>query len=133
MRKRNITLIIIVLLVAATVGYFIYTNNSRASAATQNVQTATVTRGTLTATVSGAGPVAARAQAALNFGTTGTVKQVYVKVGGQVKQGQVLAEADSTALQFALANAQLAFNRSEERRVGKECTSWCRSRWSPYH
>ena len=23
--------------------------------------------------------------------------------------------------------------RSEERRVGKECTSWCRSRWSPYH
>ena len=26
-----------------------------------------------------------------------------------------------------------AFVRSEERRVGKECTSWCRSRWSPYH
>ena len=25
------------------------------------------------------------------------------------------------------------FTRSEERRVGKECTSWCRSRWSPYH
>ena len=24
-------------------------------------------------------------------------------------------------------------DRSEERRVGKECTSWCRSRWSPYH
>ena len=23
--------------------------------------------------------------------------------------------------------------RSEERRVGKECTSWCRSRWWPYH
>ena len=23
--------------------------------------------------------------------------------------------------------------RSEERRVGKECTCWCRSRWSPYH
>src|SRR3546814_5092060 len=23
--------------------------------------------------------------------------------------------------------------RSEERRVGKECVSTCRSRWSPYH
>ena len=23
--------------------------------------------------------------------------------------------------------------RSEERRVGKECKSQCRSRWSPYH
>src|SRR3546814_1033542 len=30
---------------------------------------------------------------------------------------------------------QLAFarERSEERRVGKECVSTCRSRWSPYH
>src|SRR3546814_20794165 len=25
-----------------------------------------------------------------------------------------------------------AFGRSEERRVGKECVSTCRSRWSPY-
>ena len=33
-------------------------------------------------------------------------------------------------------NGQYIFDdieRSEERRVGKECTSWCRSRWSPYH
>src|SRR3546814_12236679 len=27
----------------------------------------------------------------------------------------------------------LAGERSEERRVGKECVSTCRSRWSPYH
>src|SRR3546814_17659782 len=26
-----------------------------------------------------------------------------------------------------------ARKRSEERRVGKECVSTCRSRWSPYH
>src|SRR3546814_12723616 len=26
-----------------------------------------------------------------------------------------------------------SFFRSEERRVGKECVSTCRSRWSPYH
>ena len=25
------------------------------------------------------------------------------------------------------------YMRSEERRVGKECVSTCRSRWSPYH
>src|SRR3546814_6301509 len=28
--------------------------------------------------------------------------------------------------------AQVECNRSEERRVGKECVSTCRSRWSPY-
>src|SRR3546814_6499646 len=27
----------------------------------------------------------------------------------------------------------LALSRSEERRVGQECVSACRSRWSPYH
>ena len=27
----------------------------------------------------------------------------------------------------------LAVDRSEERRVGKECLRLCRSRWSPYH
>ena len=31
------------------------------------------------------------------------------------------------------ATASNDWTRSEERRVGKECTSWCRSRWSPYH
>src|SRR3546814_5271401 len=30
------------------------------------------------------------------------------------------------------ALGQLAAQRSEERRVGKECVSTCRSRWSPY-
>src|SRR3546814_1098844 len=28
---------------------------------------------------------------------------------------------------------RLQAGRSEERRVGKECVSTCRSRWSPYH
>src|SRR3546814_2590593 len=32
-----------------------------------------------------------------------------------------------------IADGQPSFHRSEERRVGKECVSTCRSRWSPYH
>src|SRR3546814_19760298 len=32
-----------------------------------------------------------------------------------------------------IAAALLGGMRSEERRVGKECVSTCRSRWSPYH
>ena len=32
------------------------------------------------------------------------------------------------------AKVARAYNkRSEERRVGKECSKQCRSRWSPYH
>src|SRR3546814_4931195 len=32
-----------------------------------------------------------------------------------------------------VTGASSSGNRSEERRVGKECVSTCRSRWSPYH
>src|SRR3546814_5910408 len=36
------------------------------------------------------------------------------------------------ALRVSMAWRDFA-GRSEERRVGKECVSTCRSRWSPYH
>src|SRR3546814_9207821 len=35
-------------------------------------------------------------------------------------------------IETSLLESEVAF-RSEERRVGKECVSTCRSRWSPYH
>src|SRR3546814_12608865 len=34
---------------------------------------------------------------------------------------------------FFLVHMLMVLLRSEERRVGKECVSTCRSRWSPYH
>src|SRR3546814_6046608 len=56
---------------------------------------------------------------------------------------------EESAVQASAAKANLRFmitpvskralvlhilkSRSEERRVGKECVSTCRSRWSPYH
>src|SRR3546814_6610068 len=40
--------------------------------------------------------------------------------------------AGKTTLISILAGLARA-SRSEERRVGKECVSTCRSRWSPYH
>src|SRR3546814_11076246 len=33
----------------------------------------------------------------------------------------------------SMVSPTLSRHRSEERRVGKECVSTCRSRWSPYH
>src|SRR3546814_6556721 len=36
-------------------------------------------------------------------------------------------------LEASLADWHGKEARSEERRVGKECVSTCRSRWSPYH
>src|SRR3546814_20480660 len=50
------------------------------------------------------------------------------------------SEGHSLLLQASAATGAISSNsarrcsiRSEERRVGKECVSTCRSRWSPYH
>src|SRR3546814_17482997 len=40
---------------------------------------------------------------------------------------------NSGGLHAVLDAAYQTSTRSEERRVGKECVSTCRSRWSPYH
>src|SRR3546814_11518961 len=45
-------------------------------------------------------------------------------------------ERESVLVTRSIDNAflfKLNAYRSEERRVGKECVSTCRSRWSPYH
>src|SRR3546814_1784242 len=44
-----------------------------------------------------------------------------------------LDAAPFAALAMPPMPAPTLAERSEERRVGKECVSTCRSRWSPYH
>src|SRR3546814_1325916 len=46
---------------------------------------------------------------------------------------QALVEFDGTILFVSHDRYFLDRVRSEERRVGKECVSTCRSRWSPYN
>src|SRR3546814_3645013 len=50
---------------------------------------------------------------------------------GGAPAGEIVRRAD--AGEDAVHQRQLAGGRSEERRVGKECVSTSRSRWSPYH
>src|SRR3546814_2386879 len=44
-----------------------------------------------------------------------------------------LGAARVAASHYSLMVKGASQMRSEERRVGKECVSTCRSRWSPYH
>src|SRR3546814_16461347 len=43
------------------------------------------------------------------------------------------SEGPAKRLNPGLSGNAKALSRSEERRVGKECVSTCRSRWSPYN
>src|SRR3546814_4968905 len=47
-----------------------------------------------------------------------------------------LSSRSSASFRISFSSAMVvcrSWSRSEERRVGKECVSTCRSRWSPYH
>ena len=80
---------------------------------TQQLPTSTITRGSLQATVSAAGTIAAHAQVTLQFQNSGQVKSVNVKVGDKVKAGQVLASLDTTDLETALFSAQAGLDSAQ--------------------
>ena len=47
--------------------------------------------------------------------------------------GRYMLNPDNNRRSIEIFLLVLKVSRSEERRVGKECVCWCRSRWSPYH
>src|SRR3546814_20853410 len=60
---------------------------------------------------------------------------LYESAGGKPVVFRTLDIGGDKALPYLQSGAEEnpAMGRSEERRVGKECVSTCRSRWSPYH
>src|SRR3546814_12136763 len=52
---------------------------------------------------------------------------------GLSRMSKPLLDMDKASIRLLSANGPSMRPRSEERRVGKECVSTCRSRWSPYH
>src|SRR3546814_3162051 len=61
-----------------------------------------------------------------------TLRRVRIQSGGRlIQKQQFRVKRRRTRQRDALDHA--ARQRSEERRVGNECVSTCRSRWSPYH
>src|SRR3546814_14956711 len=64
-----------------------------------------------------------------------TMPQVYTE--DVTKPGAMNANLGMYRIQLGgneyTPGTEIGLHRSEERRVGKECVSTCRSRWSPYH
>src|SRR3546814_13232650 len=71
----------------------------------------------------------------LNIGAGRVVYQELVRINKAIRDKQLQENAVlKETIQYLKDNGKkLHLIRSEERRVGKECVSTCRSRWSPYH
>ena len=88
---------------------------SGGGSATAGIQTAKVERGSISKTVSTTGTVAAQLTTNLSFEQSGRVAAVNVKLGQEVKQGDVLAELESDELQEALATAEVNLSSAQTR------------------
>lgn len=102
-----------VALIAAAVGAYATVNSSATSATPTGGRTVTVARGTVLATVSGAGTLSSPSDAGVSFTTGGVLTEVNVKPGDQVKAGQVLAEVDPTAANETLAQDEASLTAAE--------------------
>ena len=68
------------------------------------------------------------------YGVKAVVNEIDVKLAGSGQRtDEDIARAAINALSANFSLPKDKIKRSEERRVGKECIAWCRSRWSPYH
>src|SRR3546814_12148069 len=81
--------------------------------------------------VASLGPAGASAP----FAASPPLREAVMVAGRTGGAGNRAKSAHSLRLASCLPDTRVmgVFRRSEERRVGKECVSPCRTRWSPYH
>src|SRR3546814_13230853 len=71
-----------------------------------------------------------------NFGESNVLAQMFailIRERGIPVAGPIEYPSTQSVLEALKRGDIDIYPRSEERRVGKECVSTCRSRWSPYH
>ncbi|MDE3132806.1 MAG: HlyD family efflux transporter periplasmic adaptor subunit [Acidobacteriota bacterium] len=102
--------------VAAAVVIFGITQlgTSTASASRTSKQDVTAENGVVQSTVSGSGEVEPGVDDTLNFGTSGTLQSVDVKVGQHVKKGQLIATLDPSSARLTLKEAELSLTEAKD-------------------
>ena len=119
-RRTFITILLVVLLVVG--GYLLYrqigTNSRNQISGTrvapgERTRVVQVRRGQLNRMVEATGNLAVNRQQMLTFSTAGTVKAIYVEEGARVHTGELLAELDTTDLEFQVKNAEQTLHIQE--------------------
>jgi len=103
-RVRILSINLVLLLAVFGAGFWGY-SVLHPKAAPVSTQTATVTRGDVTATVSATGKVISPSDVGLAPLVAGTLQKLNVKVGDHVMAGDILAQIDTTNLTTALTSA----------------------------
>ena len=111
-KKKKIIIAISVVLVIAILGTVI------GVAASSNQKTAvtltTIGTGEINETVSATGTVSAGTSKEYKVGAVATVKEVFVKTGDQVKQGDLLATFDTSSLDSQISSLNSTYQQARD-------------------
>ncbi len=83
-----------------------YYSTTRTTNTKTTVQTSTIGTGDIILTATGLGTLIPKEQVSFGFKNSGTVSEVLVSLGDQVKAGQVLARLDSSILELKYKQAE---------------------------
>ncbi len=116
-RKKGFWIVLILILVAAGVGGAYYYQNVYSAGQEPDeepLQTATVRRGEIVISASGAGTVIPAAELTLGFQSGGLLTELTVVVGESVQEGDLLARLDDSQARRAVIAAELSLLQAEE-------------------
>lgn len=105
--------IAIIILVLAGSGYLIY-RNVKSKQDTTTYKTTQVTKGTLTATVTGTGNVVVMDEASISPSISGKITDLSVKVGNQVKKNDVLFKIINDSLDTNVNKAYASYLQAQQ-------------------
>jgi HlyD family secretion protein len=109
----RIVIAVSVVAVLAGGGYFGYKRftASKTTATAETLFSAKATTGNMELLANGTGTILPAGESTFGFSSSGQVSQINVKVGDQVKAGDVLAQLDDTDAKIALTQAQEAMDK----------------------
>lgn len=114
MKKRIYWIIWIIVIMLIAGGGYMKVRASRQSTTGSTLQIATVTRGTVSVSISGVGTVRAQQSAEIKWQTSGTVASVSAHIGQQVQAGDELASLDPSSLPSSVLQAQMDLIDAQE-------------------
>lgn len=112
-----------VALLAAGWGAYKFIWPSSNTAAPTNLRTYPVQRGSVVDTVSASATVQSSYTASADFGTSGTITAINVKVGDHVAKGQALAKLDDTQARLQLTAAKSTLAAAQDNLANAEATA----------
>ncbi len=111
-RRVRITVVVAFIIVIALVAFFVYRAYKSDDTAAVTYTTGTVSKMTLTSSVSGTGNVELATSATIDPGVTGEVSGLSAAVGDTVEVGETLFTLVNPELDLAVTNAENSYNQA---------------------